>query len=122
MPAGRPTIYTKEVIREIQIKLETYIESNAIPIVAEFAYQNKIPRQQLYDLPELSDTLKRLIDKKEANLEKGLLSGKLVAAGAIFSLKQLGWKDRHEIDNNIKADLSGIDDYLKNLFIKKGKE
>jgi hypothetical protein len=119
MPAGRPVKYTPEVIEDLLIKLNDYIEKNTIPIVAEFAYKNNIPRKQLYEIPEINDTLKRLIDKKEANLEKGLLSGKLVAAGAIFSLKQLGWKDRHEIDNNIKADITIIDSKILELLQKK---
>ena len=41
-----------------------------------------------------------LICKKEANLEKGLLGNVLNPTGAVFSLKQLGWSDRQEIDIN----------------------
>lgn len=68
--------------------------------MAEFAYQNNIPRQRLYDLKDntLKRLMKKLIDKKEASLERLMLSGKQnVATGCIFSLKQLGWKDRQEI-------------------------
>jgi hypothetical protein len=97
---GRPPKYTDEVIEQIRLKLEEYINLNNIPIVAEFAYQNEIPRQKLYEFEALNDTLKRLIDKKEANLERSMLNGTVKnISGYIFSLKQLGWKDRQEIEH-----------------------
>ena len=43
-----------------------------------------------------STLLKKCIAKKEANLEKGALTGKLNPSMAIFSLKQLGWRDKKE--------------------------
>jgi hypothetical protein len=61
---GRPLIYTPERIEEIKILLEDYIDDEdvIVPIVAEFAYKNKIRRQSLYEHEEFSDTLKRLKD------------------------------------------------------------
>jgi len=76
--------------------MREYTDNTEVPIVAEFAYLNDIPRQYLYDMPELADALKRLIDKKEFALEKGMLTAKLNPTGAIFSLKQLGWSDKQE--------------------------
>ena len=64
---GRPRA---EKYKDIRERLEKYIYENDIPIIAEFAYKNDYPRQYLYDLAEISDTIKKLIDKKEANLEK----------------------------------------------------
>ena len=101
---GRPTKYTKEVLSDLVKRFDKYIESNTIPIIAEFAYTNNIPRQKLYEFPEFNDTIKRCIDKKETNLEKGVLSGKLNASMGIFSLKQLGWRDRQEIDHTTKGE------------------
>ncbi len=92
-------IYTKEKIQEIKKKLIDYIEDNTIPIIAEFAYHNHIPRQTLYELMDIKEIMNELICKKEANLEKGMLSGKLPVAAASFSLKQLGWRDRQEIES-----------------------
>ncbi len=91
---GRPRKYTKEYLAEIIEKLDHYIDETPIPVVAEFAYQNKIPRQALYRYEELSDTIKRLIDKKEAQLERLALKGEINQSMAIFSLKQLGWTDK----------------------------
>lgn len=88
---------TKERNNEILAKLEKYINETNIPIVAEFAYLNKIRRQFLYENKELSDAIKTLIDKKEAQLERGGLDKTIDKTMAIFSLKQLGWKDVQEV-------------------------
>jgi hypothetical protein len=55
--------------------------------------------------------------RKEVVLEKGTLTGVYDKTMAIFSLKQLGWKDKQEIEhsggtnntNEIKHDLSKLD-------------
>lgn len=77
--------------------LLAYIDGEDVPVIAEFAYQQGLHRQQVYEIaegcPELSDAIKRCISKKEARLEKGALAGELNPSMAIFSLKQLGWKD-----------------------------
>ena len=52
-------------------KLQEYIDKTNIPIVAEFAYLNDVSRQHLYENKELSYAIKKLIDKKEAQLERG---------------------------------------------------
>jgi hypothetical protein len=90
MPAGRPQEHDRE---ELLRKLLAYIAETEIPIVAEFAAQSGLYRQQLYDMPELSDALKSCISKKEGALERQALAGKVNCTMAIFSLKQLGWKD-----------------------------
>lgn len=91
---GRPPKVPEGEMPEIVAKLERYIEETDIPIVAEFAYQNNIDRTWLYDQPQLSTLLKKLIAKKEVVLEKGALQGTLEKTMAIFSLKQLGWRDK----------------------------
>ena len=93
---GRPVEFTTERIAEIKEAMERYIDENSVPIVAEFAYLNNIRRQKLYEIPELSDTMEKLINKKEAQLEKGGLSNALNASMAKFSLAQLGWSERQE--------------------------
>ena len=49
---------------------------------------------------ELSYAIKRLMLKKEAQLEKLALKGKIDKTMAIFSLKQIGWRDKHEIEHS----------------------
>ena len=94
---GRPKLWDDKQIEEIKEMLSEYIESNDIPIIAEFAYQNKLSRQSLYDQKEFSTLLKRCIDKKEAQLERLGLSSAIEKSMAIFSLKQLGWSDKQEV-------------------------
>lgn len=86
---------------DLHDRLVKYIDETDIPIVAEFAYQNKINRSQLYEL--YPDTIKMLIDKKEAQLERGGLDKKIDKTMAIFSLKQLGWKDVQEMNVGFNA-------------------
>ena len=95
---GRPRTFTDEQVAEIRDKLVQYIATTEIPIVAEFAYQNDINRQILYDYPEFSTLTKKLIAKKEAQLERKGLMNEVNSTMAIFSLKQLGWRDKQEIE------------------------
>ena len=97
-PGGRPI-----EIDSVQLlaDLEAYTENTEIPIIAEFAYQHGLNRSSIYEIAEVSDALKKLTAKKEAALERLMLSGKPnVAAGAIFSLKQMGWSDRTEVKHS----------------------
>ena len=105
-PGGRPVTWTNKKIVDVKRQIDEYTEKTALPIVAEFCYTYDIRKQRLYEREEFSDSLKRLIEKKEAQLEKLALSGKAPPAMCIFSLKQLGWRDRHdfEVNANIKTD------------------
>lgn len=94
---GRPRKYNKNEIEEIKIKLSDYIDNSDLPIIAEFAYTNDIVRQSLYDYEEFSTLLKKLIDKKEAQLEKLAAFNVINATMAIFSLKQIGWENEKKI-------------------------
>lgn len=76
---------------------EKYVTENDVPIIAEFAYRNRVTREHLYRWPAFKDAIKLCTAKKESALERGLLEGRFNAAGAIFSLKQLGWTDRHDL-------------------------
>ncbi|KKM27054.1 hypothetical protein LCGC14_1578580 [marine sediment metagenome] len=94
--------------------LKFYTEGNDIPILAEFAYKYGISREYLYQLAgknkSLSYAIKKLILKKEAQLEKLGLSGHVDKTMAIFSLKQIGWKDRVDIDTTTKGEKIGTFD------------
>ena len=98
---ARPRKYTTKFITELTKSLEKYIDNADVPILKEFAYTNHISSQRLYEFEkmnhEFSEAIKRLRDKKEAQLEKLGLLNILNSTMAIFSLKQLGWKDKKEI-------------------------
>ncbi len=90
------TVYTPEKLEEIEKQFLTYIEVTEIPIVSEFCYSIGMIREEIYKHPELSYALKLCITKKENVLESGTLRGKWNPAMAIFSLKQIGWKDKSD--------------------------
>lgn len=54
--------------------------------------------------PEFSDIIKNAKMKVESSYEKSLRSGGNVT-GPIFALKQLGWKDKQEIDQKIEGNV-----------------
>ena len=92
--------------RKLVRDIEDYLRTADPPIVAEFAHQSGITRQYLYQLakterdqgrPELAQALVKLSEAKEVKLEKGGLTGAYAPGMAIFSLKQLGWRDRPEV-------------------------
>ena len=74
---ARPRSRTQTQDEELFYKFKKYIDNTTLPIIAEFAYMNDIERQYLYDNEMFSTLLKKCIAKKEANLEKGALTGKL---------------------------------------------
>lgn len=109
---GRPIKWTDKKIEEINALLENYIEITDIPIVAEFAYINDITRQRLYEFAEqnsrFSDTMKKCVTKKEAQLERFGLLNVINPVMGIFSLKQLGWRDKVSIEGELGVKI--IDD------------
>ncbi len=99
---ARPiSVYTPERLAEIKQAIEDYTEKTVIPILAEFSYTYGVLRQELYKHPELSDAIKNLMAKKEFQLEKMAMTNKVNSTFAIFSLKQLGWRDKQEIEHKV---------------------
>ena len=110
---GRPPKLTTDEVQRLQDELNTYINTNDVPILAEFAYQNSIRREDLYNYNEFETLRKKAIDKKESNLERLSLEGKINPAVAIFSLKQLGWRNEPPVpDQNqvIRVEITDDDD------------
>lgn len=95
---GRPP---KVNIDDLINNADSYIEEADPPILAEYAHIHGITRQYLYELAskheELSDTIKKISEAKEVKLERKALQGDYAPSMAIFSLKQLGWRDTHDV-------------------------
>jgi hypothetical protein len=90
---GRPQEYDRDALAR---EFAEYIESQEIPIIAEFAYQHKIDMARFYDWPEFENLLKECIQKKQTALERKALKQDVNVTMAIFSLKQMGWSDKQE--------------------------
>lgn len=84
-----------------------YLKVVDIPIVCEFANAIGVVGDTLYHKadaePEVREAIKMIADAKQVVLETGALTGKLNATMAIFSLKQMGWKDRVDMDARLEA-------------------
>ncbi|WP_291632189.1 hypothetical protein [Clostridium sp.] len=100
--------------------LEEYTESNDIPILKEFCYINRLSYQYLVNLRNkqadagdnrLSLSISQLMMKKESQIERKGYRNEINTSMAVFSLKQLGWKDKQELElginkiNNLKITL-----------------
>lgn len=98
LPEKASRKYSPEDIQRIRDAMELYIQNTDIPIVSEFAYQIKVRRAYLYENENFQDLMENLLAKKEAQLEKLSLFNVVNATMAIFSLKNMGWSDRQDIE------------------------
>jgi len=98
LPQKKSRFYSSEDIRKIREAMELYIQNTDIPIVSEFAYQLKVRRAFLYEREDFEDLMESLLAKKEAQLEKLSLFNVVNTTMAIFSLKNMGWSDRQDIE------------------------
>lgn len=127
MPAGRPPKY--KTPEELQKKIDQYFEEEVgtevissadgkdqkvipkPPTVSGMAlYLGFMNRNSMYDYGdrgEFSGTIKRAIARVAAYAEKAILNG-TGGAGAIFWLKNHGWKDQKTIDGKFETEDTGI--------------
>jgi hypothetical protein len=103
MAGGRPKKYTDELIAELLTSIHEYTANTEIPILKEWCVSVGVPSTHVYDFEEFSEPIKVLIDKKEAALERKALDGEVNTTMAVFSLKQLGWSDRQQVEHSAEA-------------------
>lgn len=109
MAAGRPAIYDN--VEELEIKIQEYFDQEETPItVSGLAYYlGFVSRQSLQDYKEreeFSYTIKRAVLFIESCYEQKL-SG-TTPTGAIFALKNMGWKDKTETELSGGLDIKQI--------------
>jgi len=98
---GRPvSVWTPQKIASVIKQMEAYTTETDLPILAEFAYTHDYDRAQLYGFPKIAHTIKKMMLKKETELEKIAIKGDAPTAFCIFSLKQLGWSDKQQIEHS----------------------
>lgn len=118
-PAGRPPLYTDPMVLEKkgeQYFLECDAKEEPYTITGLCYYLGFCSKEGFYEYqnrPKFSDSIKRLRLKVESSYEKHLF--KNASSGAIFALKNFGWKDKQEIDVNQKRDYSklSVEELLK---------
>lgn len=102
---------------ELKAAIQSYFETAPFPTITGLAYYlGFASRQSFYDYEnneEYSYTIKRARLFMESVYEQGLQEGKSVA-GAIFALKNFGWKDKQEIEQSggIKIQFADPGDYI----------
>lgn len=97
--------YTKEFVDELADKLLIYAETHSLPFLKDFAYENKIPAEEISRTCAKNEKFKRALnilkDRQEMQILRGGLAGKLNPAMAIFTLKNCsGWRDKQELEHS----------------------
>lgn len=114
----RPRKYNK--VEDMQVAIDKYFEEcdakdepytmSGLALALDFDSRQSLLNYCDYEDDEeksFLDTIKRARAKCEANVERGLLSGKYNPTGAIFNLKNnYNWKDKQEIEADVKNDVT----------------
>ena len=93
-----------------------YTEQTEYPILKELCYLKHYNYDYVMQLQrtneELSQSIKELLYKKESYLEREGIKGNLAQTMAVFTLKQLGWRDNIEVEHK---DLSKVEELLNKI-------
>ncbi len=117
-------------IKDMVKKINEYTDNTKlpdIPILKEICVENDWNYDYVMQLQrnnkELSQSIKRLLMKKEVLLEKGMTGGQLVASASIFSLKQLGWRDEAKIEIlEQETEEDELSKAIKSYIVEKSKK
>ncbi len=93
-PKGRVAYNREEIVKDFI----SYCNSEPMPFVEDYCGRPETPcKDTLYEwaktMPDLTDALKKAKSKSISYLVKGALKNNLQTAMAIFTLKNLGWRD-----------------------------
>jgi hypothetical protein len=109
MPVGRPPIY--ETVDDILPVMQEWLDSlqrgekpTITGLCIALGFESKDTLYAYRDKPEFSYPIKKCLLFVENGYEKALREN--AAAGSIFALKNMGWKDKTEVDNNISGGLT----------------
>jgi hypothetical protein len=104
---GRPTKYTKEVLKKAKDYVENFRRyGDVIPTVEGLALLLRVHRDTIYELkknyPEFSDTIEQLINQQTKILINAGLLGKVNVAIAKLLLAKQGYSEKMEINEEKK--------------------
>jgi len=105
--AGRPTKYTKEILKKAKDYVENFEKyGDVIPTVEGLALLLKVHRDTIYEWkknhPEFSDMLEQLINQQTKILINAGLLGKVNVAIAKLLLAKQGYSEKMEINEERK--------------------
>jgi hypothetical protein len=115
---GRPKKYTPEFIAQLGQKLKKWIKDPKNWWICNFAIENDIWEQRIYEFAQqdedFSETLKKAEQIQKSRLVQLALAKKVDTTMAIFALKNVaGWRDKHEHEHTgestIKIKIEEID-------------
>ncbi len=99
MAIGRPLLFeTPEALEEA---IDGYIQEEKKPTLAGLAFHLGIDRHTLYNYKEREDffhIIKKATDYVEQKYEERLIY-ESNPTGVIFALKNMGWKDKQEVES-----------------------
>lgn len=124
------------MVRKVNKYVRDCIDKNELPILKDCCFINEWNYDYVMQLKrneerkevegndhdgELTHSIKRLLDLKEIMLERGGLNGDFDKTFAIFSIKQLGWTDKQEIETTgaINNNIESIKQVLLNPVINR---
>jgi hypothetical protein len=96
---GRPLKYTPD---ELKARVDEYFTTETKVTLAGLAVFLEVDRQTIYNYKERDeffDIIKRAVERVEARYEERLIYENS-PTGVIFALKNMGWKDKTEVDQN----------------------
>lgn len=104
MPAGRPTLYTPELLEAARAYVDGgyEVEGDAVPLVAGLALSIKVARDTVYewvkdpDKAEFSDIVTDLMAKQERGLVNGGLKGDYNPSITKLALTKHDYSDKSE--------------------------
>lgn len=101
MATGRPPVWTDPEAFEKAV--EEYFNTHDVNptwtgLALHLGFESRQSLQDYKTKDGFSYPIKKALTKIEENYEQGLFSRN--PAGAIFALKNFGWKDKQEIDQN----------------------
>lgn len=94
----------EEMCERLNDYTDTCIRKKKVPILKEVVvkmgwnYDTVMGLERKEGWEQLSEAINRLVNTKEYMLERLALDGKITNTMAVFSLKQLGWKDQQTMD------------------------
>ena len=107
---GRPLLF--QTPDELWSAVLDYIQKEKKPTLAGLAYFLGIDRQTLYNYkerPEFFDIIKKATNYVEHKYEERLIY-ESNPTGVIFALKNMGWKDKQEVEGKTIIQDERIDD------------